>query len=53
MQQKNGEDADALRDIGLLARPAGFEEQAGESTSGIKRTFLSVGLSPTYRGDTR
>lgn len=46
-----GEDADAMRDVGLPTRPAGFEEQAGESASEIKRTFLGVGLPPAHRGD--
>lgn len=46
-----GEDADAMRDVGLPARPAGFEEQAGESASGNERMFLHVGLPPAHRGD--
>ena len=50
--RRMGEDADAMRDIGFPTRPAGLEEQAGQSTSRVKRTFLDMGLSPTHRRDT-
>lgn len=51
--RRMGEDADAMRNIGFPTKPAGLEEQAGQSTSRIKRTFLDMGLSPTHRGDTQ
>ena len=46
-----GEDAVAMTDIGSPTRPAWLEEQAGVNISGVKRTFLAVGLSPTHKGN--
>lgn len=46
-----GEDAVAMTDIGSSVRTAGLEEQAGVNISGVKRTFLDVGLSPTHKGN--